>query len=77
MDADGVSARDSLSNPLPADGPSVLNPGKPYIAIETSRLPPGSVIVDNVPPGHVSIRATADEIVEAIDRSRSGKFPRN
>jgi hypothetical protein len=30
-------------------------PGEPYIEVNTAKLPPGSVIPDNVPPGHVSV----------------------
>ena len=77
VDADGTSFRDSLSNSLPADGPAVLKPGKQYIGVDTTKLPPGSVVVDNIPPGHVSVKATAEEIVQAIDKASSGKFPRN
>ncbi len=74
IDADGVSFRDSLSNPLPEPGKPpqpVLRPGKPYIEVDTSKLPPGSVIPDGgtvvkgnkMPYGHVSVKATPEEIV--------------
>ena len=73
VDADGASFRDSLSDPVPKPaGPPapVLRPIKPSIEVDTSKLPPGSVIPDNVPPGHVSVKAT----VEAI--TGGGKFPK-
>jgi len=53
-----------------------MKPGKPFIAVDTSKLPPGSVVPDNIPPGHVSVKATAEQIVNAIDKSKSGKFPK-
>ncbi|MFE0459421.1 RHS repeat domain-containing protein [Kitasatospora sp. NPDC058965] len=77
-----VSFRDSLSNPLPPGTP-VLHPGKPYIAIDTSKLPAGSVVPDGVPgsadtpPGHVSVYVDDWELIKAakID-DLSGKFPK-
>jgi hypothetical protein len=56
----GATSLDSLSNPL-APGRPVMNPGKDWIGIDTSKLPPGSVVPDGVPgsavtpPGHVSV----------------------
>ena len=52
-----LSFRDSLSNPYP------LNPGQQpvfqfgddYFGINTSKLPPGSIRPDNIPPGHVGV----------------------
>jgi RHS repeat-associated protein len=84
VDADGVSFRDSLSNPVPEPGQPpqpVLRPGKPYIEVETSKLPPGSVNPDGFPfgpkeAGHVSVTATREEIVNAINKRGSGKFPK-
>ncbi|MGD9158472.1 MAG: RHS repeat-associated core domain-containing protein, partial [Desulfobacteraceae bacterium] len=73
-DPDGVSFRDSLSNPIPKPEHVPLKPGKPYIEVDTSKLPPGSVTVDNVPPGHVSVKATPEEIVNAI--VGGGKLPK-
>jgi len=77
VDADGVSFRNSLSNSVPAAGEPpapVLRPGKPYIEVDTSKLPPGSVIPDDVPPGHVTVTATLEEILNAI--IGGGKFPK-
>ena len=77
-DPDGVSFRDSLSNPRPEPGQPplpVLRPGKPFIEVDTSKLPPGSVIHDNSPPGHVSVKATPEQIANAINKAGSGKFP--
>jgi hypothetical protein len=65
--------------------------GKDYTAVDTSKLPPGSVVVDDDPPGHVSVTATGKEIVDAAvpppatpkgqpvgaDVGRSGRFPRD
>jgi RHS repeat-associated protein len=71
-----VSFRSSLSNPMPSEGTAVLNPGKSYIAVDTGKLPPGSVVVDNVPPGHVSVTASAATIKDAVIKEQSGKFPK-
>ena len=62
----GISTRDSLTNPIvngageriPGGARPVMEPGRPYIEIDTSKLPPGSVIKDgypygNMPAGHV------------------------
>jgi hypothetical protein len=37
----------------------VLRLGQPYIEVETGKLPPGTVIPDNVPPGHVGVKRRA------------------
>ncbi len=77
VDDGALSFRDSLSNPWPlAPGQRpVFRPGEPYIGIDTSRLPPGSVIPDNIPPGHVSVRGVSvDEFLEAL--IERGKFPK-
>jgi hypothetical protein len=68
QDQGNLSVRDSLSNPIDPSlsGPlggtrPILRPGEPYIAVDTSKLPPGSVRPDGVPgslttpPGHVSV----------------------
>lgn len=76
----GLSFRNSLSNSV--DGPAVLRPGEKYFAVDTSKLSPGSVVRDNVPPGHVSVNGlTPDQIRQAIvdpqgDPFLGGKFPR-
>lgn len=58
VDAGKLSFRDTLSNPypLPAGHKPVFEVGKPYFGIRTADLPPGSkVVLDNNPPGHVSV----------------------
>ena len=30
-------------------------PGKPYVKVDTARLPPDSVVVDDDPPGHAYV----------------------
>jgi len=69
-----LSFRDSLSNPIGAGERPVFRPGDQYIGVETSKLPPGSVIRDNAPPGHVSVKATPEQIKAAI--VEKGKLPR-
>jgi RHS repeat-associated protein len=71
---DAVSFRGSLSNPVPGGARPVLRPGEPYFGIQTSRLPPGSVIPDNIPPGHVSVKGVAPEVLQDAVSVR-GKFP--
>lgn len=79
-DEDALSFRDSLSNPLPPGRP-VLHPGKEYIGIDTSKLPPGSVVPDGVPgsaikpPGHVSVYLDDVETLRAAIIEHS-TFPR-
>ena len=72
-----LSFRDSLSNPwpLPAGQRPVLRPGQEYIAVDPSKLPSGSVIHDNKPPGHVSVFNISPEIIqEAV--ILKGRFPK-
>jgi hypothetical protein len=71
---EGVSFRDSLSNPYPKGKRPVFSPGHEYIEVDPSRLPPGSVIWDDVPPGHVDVvRTPPDVIRKAI--IKKGRFP--
>jgi RHS repeat-associated protein len=72
---DAVSFRDSLSNPIESAARPVMRPGDPYIGVDVSMLPPGSVIRDNVPVGHVSVQATPEQIKGAI--VERGKFPKD
>ncbi len=74
---EGLSFRDSLSNPhpLPDNQRPVFEPGKPFFGIDTSGLPPGSVIPDNVPPGHVTVIDVAWEILKSLVVDK-GKFPK-
>src|SRR5205823_14242744 len=73
-----VSFRESLSNPMPQNGPSVLKPGGNFIEVDPNLLPPGTVILDGglngLPPGHVSVTATPEEIVRAT--IGGGKLPK-
>jgi len=58
-DADNgvLSFRNSLSNPYPLNlgQKPVFQLGDDYFGIDTSKLPPGSVRPDNIPPGHVGV----------------------
>ena len=59
----GLSFRDSLSNPYPKGDRPVFRPGDRAIEMDPSKLPPGSVIRDNVPPGHVTVEPTPWEVL--------------
>jgi RHS repeat-associated protein len=74
---EGLSFRNSLSNPypLPDNQRPVFEPGKPFFSIDASGLPPGSIIPDNVPPGHVTVIDVAWEILKSLVVDR-GKFPK-
>ncbi len=68
----GVSFRDSLSNPIDSRSNPPFKSG-PYVVVDASKLPPESLVYDDVPPGHVSVTATPEQIRAAIiDR---GKLP--
>jgi RHS repeat-associated protein len=72
---DGLSFRDSLSNPIDAKNSPVFKPGDQYIEVDADRLPAGSVVRDGDPPGHVTVRdATPEQINGAI--VGKGKLPR-
>ena len=75
---DHLSAWETLSNryPTPPGEQPVFRPGKPYMEIDPSKLPPGSVRPDRVPAGHVSISRSVPwkTILEAI--IGKGKFPK-
>lgn len=86
--SEGLSFRDSLSNPYPTpDGMQPVFRREAY-AIDTSKLPPGSVTPDGMfdskitPPGHVTVRLggnaeDAARILRAAEiRSLRQKFPR-
>ena len=72
---DALSFRDSLSNPLPKTDRPVFRPGDDYIGIDTSKLPPGSVVPDNVPLGHVSVKGVTPEQLQKAVIERD-KFPK-
>lgn len=69
-----------LSNPYPLrEGQRpVFRPGEPYFGIDTSKLPPESVIYDNKPPGHVSVQnVTPEELQQAANETNiRGKCPK-
>lgn len=71
-----VSFRESQSNPIGSQ--PVLTPGGPFIEVDVSKLPPGTVILDGGmdgnAPGHVSVTAQPEEIVGAT--VNSGKYPK-
>jgi hypothetical protein len=67
-DPGGVFFRDSVSSS--ADGVQTFKPGEKIWAVSTDRLPPGSVIRDGIPHGHVTVNATPGEIRAAtVDSS--------
>jgi hypothetical protein len=53
----------------------VFRPGKPYFGVDTSKLPLGSVVPDDVPPGHVSVM---NVLIEALKEAivERGVFPK-
>jgi len=63
-DEQGVSFRDSLSSS--ANREQVFDPGAKVYAVDTRQLPPGSVVFDGNPAGHVSVFASPAEIQSAI-----------
>jgi RHS repeat-associated protein len=60
------SFRNSLSNPIVPGEPPVFKIGSDYVVVDITLLPRGAVRFDNVPPGHVSVTATYEEIRPAI-----------
>jgi RHS repeat-associated protein len=74
---EALSFRDSLSNPfpLPQGKRPVFGPGQPYIKVDTSKLPPASVRLDNIQAaGHVSVRgASPAQLKDAV--VEKGKLP--
>jgi hypothetical protein len=71
----GLSFRDSKSNPYPKGARPVFPPGGKYIEVDPTRLPPGSVIPDNLPPGHVTVLPAPLEVLRnAIMGKR--RFPK-
>jgi RHS repeat-associated protein len=79
-DPRGLSFRDSLSNPYPlAPGQRpVFGHGDSYFGINTSNLPRGSVIFDNIPPGHVTVTGVTPAILKdaATQTGIRGNFPK-
>jgi RHS repeat-associated protein len=69
----GLSFRDSISDPL-HDKPAFTK--DEYFGIDTGLLPPGSVSIDNQPPGHVTvIGVDVDTLKGAV--VEKGRFPKN
>ena len=72
---EGVSFRDSLTNP-PEPWSPTFAAGGPYFGLDPSYLPEESVVYDGggggLPPGHVTVRASAEEI--RIAWELSGRF---
>ena len=66
-----LSFRDSFTEPIAPGRPGpygaqpVFRDGEPYFTVDTAKLPPGSVIPDNVPPGHVSVNGVPPDVVKA------------
>lgn len=71
-DSGGVSFRSSVSSS--ANGEQVFRPGEKIWAVDTGQLPEDSVVVDNNPPGHVSVFASPDEIRAAVVPSGPENF---
>ena len=71
---EALSFRDSLSNPIESKDRPVLRPDKKYFGIDTQKLPAGSVVRDNVPPGHVSVKGVDPQTLKDAVVER-GKFP--
>jgi RHS repeat-associated protein len=67
-----LSFRDSLSDPIDSKANPVFKKSE-YIAVDSRKLPVGSVVRDNIPPGHVSVRATIQDLKGAI--ILKGKLP--
>ena len=67
----GSCSEFEISNPYPKGKQPVFRPGHDYIEVNSSKLPPGSVIPDDVPPGHVTVNPTPlEELLRAIDKER-------
>jgi RHS repeat-associated protein len=69
-----LSFRNSLSNPIDAADNPVFAPGDKYFGADVSKLPEGSAVLDNNPPGHVTVNAPAQAIKDAV--VEKGKFPK-
>ena len=64
-----VSFRSSISNPIDSQNNPVFKTGKQYVTVDITKLPPGSVVYDNIPEGHVSVSgATPEQIQKAVTR---------
>jgi hypothetical protein len=68
-----LSFRNSLSDPIGPDTQPVFTDDQ-YIGVDASRLPEGTVVLDDDPPGHVSVTATPGQLKNA--NLTKGKFPK-
>lgn len=50
----------------------MFQPGDKIWAVDTGKLPPGSVVYDDVPPGHVTVNATPAQIRTATVSGGTG-----
>jgi hypothetical protein len=73
-DESGVSFRSSVSSSTSTEHPQIFKPGDKIWAVNTAQLPDGSVVADNIPPGHVSVFASPGNIRGAIVPSGPGNF---
>jgi hypothetical protein len=81
LTGEDLSFRTSLSNPIdssgqPAGGNVVFQPGKPAFGVDVSKLPQGSAVLDNTPPGHVTVNAAPEAIKDAVDPTTKIRFPK-
>jgi RHS repeat-associated protein len=80
VDNGNLSFRNSLSNPWPLEPGQrpVFQHGDDFFGIETKYLPNGSVIPDNIPPGHVTVRGVSPDVLKdaATKTKIKGKFPK-
>jgi hypothetical protein len=75
QDVDGVSFRDSISNPLPRGDRPVFRPGDDYFGIDTSKLPPNSIIPDPKDPYHFGVKGVpAEQLQKAVIPETRGKL---
>jgi hypothetical protein len=72
-DAAGVSFRDSISSS--ADGVQVFDPGEKIWAVDTGKLPSGSVVLDGNPAGHVSVVNASPSQIRAATVPQSPANP--
>jgi hypothetical protein len=58
--------RNSLSNPVGGADQPVFRAGGKATEIDVAKLPKGSAVLDDSPAGHVSVRATPEQIKAAV-----------
>jgi hypothetical protein len=73
-DPTGISFRSSASSSTSPEFPQRFRLGDKIWSVNTNQLPEGSVVVDNIPPGHVSVFASPDAINAAVVPSGPGNF---